>query len=425
MSAVPADNAELQDIDPEILEIFIEESSEIDALISTNLKAWQIQPDNLALVAELGRSFHTLKGSGRLVGAEQVAEFAAAMEHLCEQAARGKLQPGPAFFNAFNDVVNQGSLVVEAFRTRRQAFELGVDLPSLMEHVAGLTRGETPSITSEAVQAESAEEYADYTDSDELLEEIDALLEGSTTVGFESEDSVEDEAQQASSPDIALPYEQQPELDSLLGELNESLDVIGDEVQRLQGQLASSVDRSEFSALLERVAAAEERQKQPLQGSGTEQLVEQSRNLQTRCDQIGLQLGSLDARLHALQSTFQDSIEAIQADFQQQAALQSSQLQALESRLHKLESIPVLEPLSAEERQGVNLPEQQDSPSLAADSSAMAHETDAEASLATAEPEQLADDLVLLEPGRGKGFAKVLSITTVLAALLAAAWFLL
>lgn len=70
------------DLDPEILEIFIEEAGEELASIRNHLPLWRANPDDNEALTTLRRSFHTLKGSGRLVGAMRIGEFAWAFESL-------------------------------------------------------------------------------------------------------------------------------------------------------------------------------------------------------------------------------------------------------------------------------------------------------------------------------------------------------
>ena len=71
-----------EDVDQEILEIFLEEAKEELETIRQLLPIWQRNSDNYDTLSELRRSFHTLKGSGKLAGAELLGEFAWAYEDL-------------------------------------------------------------------------------------------------------------------------------------------------------------------------------------------------------------------------------------------------------------------------------------------------------------------------------------------------------
>ncbi|WP_019625101.1 Hpt domain-containing protein [Thioalkalivibrio sp. ALJT] len=68
------------DADPEIQEIFLEEADEEFARLDGHFPRWQSNPADLDALTVVRRSFHTLKGSGRLAGALRLGEFAWAVE---------------------------------------------------------------------------------------------------------------------------------------------------------------------------------------------------------------------------------------------------------------------------------------------------------------------------------------------------------
>ncbi|MCI0505431.1 MAG: Hpt domain-containing protein [Gammaproteobacteria bacterium] len=87
------------DIDEEILEIFLEEADEVIGTMQENLRAWkQNQSDSEALTV-LRRSYHTIKGSGRLAGAKVVGEFAWSIENMLNRIIDGRLELQPEIFN--------------------------------------------------------------------------------------------------------------------------------------------------------------------------------------------------------------------------------------------------------------------------------------------------------------------------------------
>jgi chemosensory pili system protein ChpA (sensor histidine kinase/response regulator) len=69
-------------IDEEIREVFVEEVAEEIANINVNLPVWKSNPDDRDALGNVRRSFHTLKGSGRLVGATVLSEFSWKIENL-------------------------------------------------------------------------------------------------------------------------------------------------------------------------------------------------------------------------------------------------------------------------------------------------------------------------------------------------------
>jgi chemosensory pili system protein ChpA (sensor histidine kinase/response regulator) len=62
--------------EPELVEIFIEEAKEEIEKIREFLPRWMDQPEDTEALIGIRRSFHTLKGSGRVIGAELLGEFA-------------------------------------------------------------------------------------------------------------------------------------------------------------------------------------------------------------------------------------------------------------------------------------------------------------------------------------------------------------
>ncbi|MDB5936658.1 MAG: hybrid sensor histidine kinase/response regulator, partial [Massilia sp.] len=69
-------------IEAELLEIFISEAQEVLAFVAATLPAAVAEPSNQETLTMLRRSFHTLKGSGRMVGLNQFAEGGAAVERV-------------------------------------------------------------------------------------------------------------------------------------------------------------------------------------------------------------------------------------------------------------------------------------------------------------------------------------------------------
>jgi len=96
--AKPAQNAGLEDLDEEIMQIFIEDAKEVYQNIEKSFATWQAEPSNHEALLELRRAFHTLKGSGRMVGAGEIAELAWAVENLLNQIREGKLAHSPDIF---------------------------------------------------------------------------------------------------------------------------------------------------------------------------------------------------------------------------------------------------------------------------------------------------------------------------------------
>ncbi|WP_024891328.1 Hpt domain-containing protein [Luteimonas huabeiensis] len=84
------------DIDDEIREVFLEEFSEEIDNLGRLLPPWRERPDDLERLRPIRRVFHTLKGSGRLVGANALGEFSWKIESLLNRVLEGSRAPSPA-----------------------------------------------------------------------------------------------------------------------------------------------------------------------------------------------------------------------------------------------------------------------------------------------------------------------------------------
>ena len=73
---------QLKDQDPEIREIFIEEVQEIIEFLDETLPKWLADPSSKAILTDIRRSYHTLKGSGRMAGAVRSGELAWSIEEM-------------------------------------------------------------------------------------------------------------------------------------------------------------------------------------------------------------------------------------------------------------------------------------------------------------------------------------------------------
>jgi chemosensory pili system protein ChpA (sensor histidine kinase/response regulator) len=83
-------------IDQDIREVFIEEFDEELVNLGELLQAWRAAPANMERLRPVRRVFHTLKGSGRLVGARTLGEFSWKIESMLNRVLDGSRPASPA-----------------------------------------------------------------------------------------------------------------------------------------------------------------------------------------------------------------------------------------------------------------------------------------------------------------------------------------
>ncbi len=81
-----------EEIDAELLAIFLEEANEVLARVDENLQVLSDLPHNVEVLTIIRRGFHTLKGSGRMVGLKDVGEAAWAVEQTLNLWLRQELE---------------------------------------------------------------------------------------------------------------------------------------------------------------------------------------------------------------------------------------------------------------------------------------------------------------------------------------------
>ncbi|HEY1042623.1 MAG TPA: Hpt domain-containing protein [Telluria sp.] len=82
VAAVPASEVAGEAVEAELLEIFIMEAQEVLATVADTLPDAHLDPSSHETLTRLRRAFHTLKGSGRMVGLNTFADAAHAIEKV-------------------------------------------------------------------------------------------------------------------------------------------------------------------------------------------------------------------------------------------------------------------------------------------------------------------------------------------------------
>ena len=82
--------------DDEIRDIFLEEVQEEISGLQTNVPKWRENTGDFELLKTIRRSFHTLKGSSRLVGALALGDFSWKIENMLNRVLDKSIRPGAA-----------------------------------------------------------------------------------------------------------------------------------------------------------------------------------------------------------------------------------------------------------------------------------------------------------------------------------------
>jgi chemosensory pili system protein ChpA (sensor histidine kinase/response regulator) len=142
-------------LDPELLELFIEEAGEEIDAIKREFPQWAQDEGAIQALMNIRRSFHTLKGSGRMVGAELIGEFCWSIENLLNRVINKTVERTPELVAFLGDAVNALPELLEQLEVGTQP---QIDIPSLMAAAAVHARGRAAEVTEEPARAEEAAE---------------------------------------------------------------------------------------------------------------------------------------------------------------------------------------------------------------------------------------------------------------------------
>jgi chemosensory pili system protein ChpA (sensor histidine kinase/response regulator) len=106
-------------VDPQFIELFIEEAKEEIGSIQRCFPMWDENPMDVESLGVLRRSFHTLKGSGRMVGARLIAEFGWSIENLLNRLLDKTLSRTPGMMALLRSAVAALPGLVEQLETGR------------------------------------------------------------------------------------------------------------------------------------------------------------------------------------------------------------------------------------------------------------------------------------------------------------------
>ncbi len=80
------------DVDEQLLPVFLEEADDLCPKIGAGLRAWRDKPDDEQQAQQLKRLLHTLKGSARMAGAMRIGELAHGLEERILSAKQTRLR---------------------------------------------------------------------------------------------------------------------------------------------------------------------------------------------------------------------------------------------------------------------------------------------------------------------------------------------
>jgi len=163
-------------IDDDLIEIFLEEAEEVLDTLKEHLPRWIHDTEQYEDLTISRRSFHTLKGSGRMVGAQDIGELAWSIENLLNRIIEGSEKPSDAIFQVISFTQAILPSLIEDFRARRSP---QIDLAAIRARADQLAAGEG-----------TREQWTPPNEDGEVADAVDEV--GATDAKLETEQTTDD-----------------------------------------------------------------------------------------------------------------------------------------------------------------------------------------------------------------------------------------
>ncbi len=166
------------DIDDEIIEIFVEEAGEVLETLSECLPQWQGDFSDRESLGTIRRSFHTLKGSGRMVEAMEIGELAWSIENMLNRLIEDTISAHPSHVIIMERVLAFVPSMVDAFENKkpnpdRAKYQQYIDWANEMAQDVIPANFDTYGVSqAEIVEDAPSEELVDEEEDDYVLWDI-------------------------------------------------------------------------------------------------------------------------------------------------------------------------------------------------------------------------------------------------------------
>ena len=163
--------SDAEHLDPELLELFIEEAKEEIVTIKRDLPAWAESPDDMETLITVRRSFHTHKGSGRMVGAERIGEYCWSIENLLNRLINRTLVCTPPMIEF---IIEAAAVVPELVEQLEVGAEPAADVDLMIARANAFADGDPNAavLTIATPAAEEIDATADGLEMDPVLLDI-------------------------------------------------------------------------------------------------------------------------------------------------------------------------------------------------------------------------------------------------------------
>jgi chemosensory pili system protein ChpA (sensor histidine kinase/response regulator) len=198
-------------IDDEIIEIFVEEAGEVLEAIAEYFPRWAKNLEDENSLTEFRRAFHTLKGSGRMVGANDIGELSWSIESMLNRVLDKTIQPSEPHIAIIEKVRTILPAMVEAFSHKRANPH-----PELSEHYRSLAESLAKGVVPDELLSGATASFAVNESVGEFEEQNASDYEEILLAGVDQDEGDELEEIELETPIVVDAVTDEPESESPL-----------------------------------------------------------------------------------------------------------------------------------------------------------------------------------------------------------------
>ncbi len=162
-------------VDEELREVFLEEADELLPQLKAQWARWQANPAERDALVELRRGLHTLKGSGRMVRAQGLAELAWAAEHFLNRVLEGRVEIGAVPLVCLQHVLDLIPGLLAAFAKGQSQAAEDIEQLALRLHALAMNDAPFEAAANESIDPQLLEIFRN--EAQGHLASIDSFLE--------------------------------------------------------------------------------------------------------------------------------------------------------------------------------------------------------------------------------------------------------
>ena len=167
-------DAPAAEVDQELLEIFLEEAREVVATLREKLASVRVSPIDKEALVTIRRGFHTLKGSGRMVGLNELGDVAWNCEQVMNKWLKEEKPASPGLIGFIERASTAFSGWVDGLQAEGSAHIDGVEIARMAELLKNNREPEVidQPVTMPAPESVPPAEHAPYIFADEARSEV-------------------------------------------------------------------------------------------------------------------------------------------------------------------------------------------------------------------------------------------------------------